>query len=104
MAESILKVPQSREVRVRLDIDADRIETVKLVVVPRANDLVEIDLERHVLGFIERAGQVFVALAGERLDRAEECGQSLLWDHAAAELVRKARIDQARADRVSLSA
>ncbi|GAB3802432.1 hypothetical protein GCM10028798_19560 [Humibacter antri] len=101
MAGNILKVTESREVHVRLDIDADRIETVSLVVVPRDNDLVEIDLERHVLGFIERAGQVFVALAGERLDRAEECGQSLLWDQAAAELIKKARLERTRA---SLSA
>ena len=60
MAESILKVTESREVRVRMDLDADRIETVNLVVVPRDNDLVEVDLERHVLGFIERIGRAHV--------------------------------------------
>lgn len=93
MVESILEVTESSEVRVRLDIDSDRVETVKLVVVPVRHDLVEVDLECQILGFIERAGAVFVALAGERLDKAEECGQSLLWDHAAAVLIRKARLE-----------
>jgi hypothetical protein len=74
-----------------MDIDADRIETVSLTVVPKEDELDEIDFERHILGYILRAGHVFVALVGERLDRAEECGQSLLWDRAAAELVRSAR-------------
>lgn len=87
MAESILA--PSREVRVRMGTDADRIETVKLLVVPRNIDLVEIDVEQHILGYIRRAGRVFVALAGERLDLAEECGESLLWDQAAADLVRR---------------
>jgi hypothetical protein len=94
MTESILAA--TREVRVRMSTDADRIETVKLLVVPRNLDLVEIDVEQHVLGYIRRAGRVFVALAGERLDVAQECGQSLLWDQAAADLVRSAVSGRAR--------
>jgi hypothetical protein len=78
-----------------MDLEANRTETVKLMVVPRSDDLEEIDADRHVLGYIHRAGRVFVALAGERLDRAEECGQSLLWDRAAADVVRRARLDGA---------
>ena len=91
MPQSILERTGPHDVRVRVDTDDDRIETVRLTVVPRDDELDEIDLERHILGYIQQAGHVFVALVGERLDRAEECGQSLLWDRAAADLVRSAR-------------
>ncbi len=47
----------------------------------------EIRVGDRVIGFIHRAGHTFVALAGARLDRAVECGQSLVWDTAAACLV-----------------
>lgn len=90
--QNILHPTASHEIHVRMATDADQIETVVLTVVPLEGELEEIDLDRHILGYIQQAGQVFVALVGERLDRAEECGQSLLWDKAAAELVRSARL------------
>lgn len=93
MSQSELIGDGSREVRVRLCIDADRIDTVTLKVVPRTCELDEIKVGCQLLGYIERVGHVFVALTGERLDRAEECGQSLLWDLAAAALVRQARLN-----------
>jgi hypothetical protein len=95
MSQGILKHAEPHPVHVRMDREADQIDTVSLMVVPRSDDLEEIDADRHVLGYIHQAGRVFVALAGERLDRAEECGQSLLWDKAAADLVRRARLDGA---------
>ena len=95
MLQNILDPTRPHEVHVRMVTDCDAIETVDLVVVPRDEELDEIDLDRHVLGYIQQAGRVFVALVGERLDRAEECGQSLLWDKAAADLVRSARLAEA---------
>lgn len=95
MSQGILEHAGPHPVHVRVGLESDRIETVNLMVVPRGDDLEEIDVDRNVLGYIHQAGKVFVALAGERLDRAEECGQSLLWDKAAADLVRRARLDGA---------
>jgi hypothetical protein len=42
-------------------------------------------------GFIERVGSVWVALAGTRLDRCVEVGQSTTFDRAAALLVEHRR-------------
>ncbi|MHB1234734.1 MAG: hypothetical protein ACYCZK_03565 [Microbacteriaceae bacterium] len=63
----------------------------EIVVLDLAVRSVEPDLDAircgdHTLGYIQRAGRVFVSLVGEREDRAEECGQYLLWDVAAARL------------------
>lgn len=38
----------------------------------------------HTLGFVERVGNVYVALHGTDLGRAVEVGQSLSWDVAVA--------------------
>lgn len=94
MSGGILDHAGPHAVHVRMGLESDRIETVRLMVVPKGDDFEEIDVDRRVLGYIHQAGNVFVALAGERLDRAEECGQSLLWDKAAADLVRRARLDR----------
>ncbi|MEO8907289.1 MAG: hypothetical protein ABI310_04345 [Microbacteriaceae bacterium] len=64
-----------------------RIKTIPIVVADVDDLNCEIRCQGQVLGFIHRAGRVFVALRGTRLDRAEECGQSLLWDIAAGKLV-----------------
>lgn len=95
MSPGTLEQPGPHPAHVRVGFESDRIEAVDVTVVPRDDDLEELDVDRQVLGYIYRAGKVFVALAGERLDRAEECGQSLLWDTAAADLVRQARHDGA---------
>ena len=94
-AQGILDRTDPDEDHVRLAARSDQLEAVELVVVHRDDELDEIDLDRRVLGYIQQAGSVYVALLGERLDRAEECGQSLLWERAAAYLVLNARPDRA---------
>jgi hypothetical protein len=63
------------------------IRTIQLTVVDLDDLTEEIRLDGQTIGFINRAGRIFVAQSGTRLDRAEECGQCLLWDKAAAILV-----------------
>lgn len=63
------------------------IRTIQLTVVDLDDLTEEIRLDGQTIGFINRAGRIFVAQSGTRLDRAEECGQCLLWDKAAATLV-----------------
>lgn len=48
-----------------------------------------VDIERYevrnqasVLGYVDVVGRVFVALAGERYDRATEIAQTLRFEHA----------------------
>jgi len=41
----------------------------------------------HSAGYIERVGSVWVALAGSRLDRCVEVGQSTTFDRAAELLI-----------------
>jgi hypothetical protein len=40
-------------------------------------DLYEVILDTHICGYIEVVGHVFVALVGDRYDRAVEVGQTL---------------------------
>lgn len=103
MSQSVLGDGR-RDVRVRLCVDADRIEAVRLKVVPRNSDLDEIRIGCLTLGYVERVGNVFVALIGERLDRAEECAQSLLWDVAAAALVRHTKRNDSSPASLALAA
>lgn len=63
------------------------IRTIQLTVVDLDDLTEEIRLDGQTIGFINRAGRIFVAQSGTRLDQAEECGQCLLWDKAAAILV-----------------
>lgn len=49
-----------------------------------AADLIEISASGSVLGFVEITNGVFVALAGERYDRAVEVAQALDLDRAVA--------------------
>lgn len=65
----------------------DGIRTIEPTGIPGDRMTEEFLLDGRVIGFIHHAGPVFVALAGARLDRAEECGQSLSWDRAVALLV-----------------
>lgn len=64
-----------------------RIRTIQLVVIDLDETTEEIRLDGRTIGFIGRAGAIFVAQTGTRLDRAEECGQCLVWDTAATILV-----------------
>lgn len=63
------------------------IRTIQLTVVDLEHVTDEICLDGQTIGFIGRAGGIFVAQSGIRLDRAEECGQCLFWDKAATILV-----------------
>jgi hypothetical protein len=64
-----------------------QLRTVQVDVIELDDLTEEIRLERHAIGLIARAGRIFVAQTGTRWDRAEECGQYLLWDKAAAIVV-----------------
>lgn len=65
----------------------DVVRMIALTVIDLDDADQEIRVNGQVIGFIHTAGRVFVALTGTRTDRAEECGQSLLWDCAAETLV-----------------
>ena len=60
----------------------DITEARALAVFRVAPEIEEVTLDTWPVGYIERVGHVFVALAGAHLDRAVECGQSV--DHDAA--------------------
>ena len=87
--DKTLQDPASSAVTVplRLEWSDDVIRVIPLTVLDLGNVVQEIRLNAQVIGFIHRADHIFVALSGARRDRAEECGQSLLWDKAAATLV-----------------
>lgn len=76
-----------RLVTVRMVDPHDRIVPIRLLVRPAGPDLDEIRYLDHTVGYVQRAHRTFVALIGSRADRAEECGQYLLWDLAATRLV-----------------
>ena len=44
--------------------------------------------ETDTLGFVQRVGNVFVALSGDNLGHAVEVGQSLSWDQAVEMVLR----------------
>jgi hypothetical protein len=52
-------------------------------------DLYAVLATRETMGFVERVGNVFVALHGPDLARAVEVGQSLSWDQCVG-MVRRA--------------
>ncbi|MBU1589033.1 MAG: hypothetical protein KKH51_13980 [Actinobacteria bacterium] len=54
--------------------------------------LVQVCVGESVVGFIETAGVVFVALHGSRYDRAVEVAQSLAFDVAVAALLAHVRV------------
>ena len=54
-----------------------------------------------VVGFVEAAGPVFVALHGPRYDRAVEVSQSLAFDVAAAGLLEHVRVVAALSDELA---
>jgi hypothetical protein len=56
------------------------------------DELVEVCIGQTVVGFVETAGIVFVALHGSRYDRAVEVAQSLTFDVAAAALLSHVRV------------
>ena len=55
-------------------------------------ELVEVCVGNTVVGYVETAGIVFVALHGSRYDRAVEVAQSLTFDVAAAALLSHVRV------------
>jgi len=48
------------------------------------NDIYVVLAAAQTMGFVERVGNVYVALEGPDLARACEVGQSLSWDEAVA--------------------
>ena len=71
----------------------DEIVTIELLVRRVDADLDEIRWADRTVGYVQRAGRIFVALIGARADRAEECGQYLLWDFAAIGLLSSDRAE-----------
>lgn len=65
----------------------DETRVIRLTTIRHDDQTEEIRLDGKVIGFVHRAGLIFVALIGSRLDRALECAQSVMWDGAAAELI-----------------
>ncbi len=63
------------------------VRTVRVTTSIRDDLTQEISVDGRVIGFIQLAGPVFVALLGARSDRAVECKQSRSWNMAAAQLV-----------------
>ncbi|MBN9239493.1 MAG: hypothetical protein J0J03_07435 [Leifsonia sp.] len=57
-----------------------------------SDTLVQVCVGEVVVGFVESAGPVFVALHGVRYDVAVEVAQSLVFDVAAAALLSHARV------------
>lgn len=80
-------VPRAATVPMALTPVDDVVRMIALTVVELDDAVQEISVNGQVIGFIHTAGRVFVALTGTRTDRAEECGQSLLWDCVAESLV-----------------
>ncbi|GAB3388444.1 hypothetical protein GCM10027568_09460 [Humibacter soli] len=78
---------EEQSVTLRVVDDLTGIETINLVLVTVDGDLDEVRNDGGTIGYIRHVGRLFVALHGSRRDRAEECGQFSLWDHAAQSLV-----------------
>ena len=66
-----------------------------------SEDLVQVTVGSTVVGFVESAGPVFVALHGPRYDRAVEVSQSLAFDVAAAGLLEHVRVVAALSDELA---
>lgn len=82
--------PVQQNVSIRVVNDQGDVELVDLWVTEIDDEVERVDARHGTIGYIHRVGNIFVALAGDRTDRAEECGQFALWDHAAGELVHHA--------------
>jgi hypothetical protein len=75
----VLLSPAARGVRSVPTVREQRSEsTIALV----TDDIYSVMTERETLGFVQKVGTVYVALAGDVLSHAVEVGQSLSWDRA----------------------
>jgi hypothetical protein len=54
------------------------------------DDLYAIRRAKHLVGFVQRVGNVFVALSGKTYSHAVEVGQSLSFDNSVAMVRRSA--------------
>ncbi|HEY5223509.1 MAG TPA: hypothetical protein VIJ18_10755 [Microbacteriaceae bacterium] len=79
-----------RTVWLRLFGHNDELQLVPLNVARVCDDTEAIRQGGRVIGYIRHVDRIFVALVGARLDRAEECGQSPLWDYAATRVLQEA--------------
>lgn len=66
-----------------------------------SDELVQVCVGETVVGFVESAGPVFVALYGPRYDRAVEVAQSLAFDVAVAGLLAHVRVVARVADELA---
>ncbi|MET4706007.1 hypothetical protein [Frigoribacterium sp. UYMn621] len=99
LVEADLGFPQTeglREVPLRVDTVPlpvgsfyGQMQTIQIEVFDLNELTEEIVLAGNTIGFISRVCPIFVAETGSRVDRAEECGQFLVWDSAAALLISK---------------
>lgn len=71
----------------RVTDQQDRTSQVPVVVRKIADDVDEVSRMGRTIGYIERVPPLFVALEGSRLDTAEECAQSQLWNSAISRLL-----------------
>lgn len=78
---TISETRETKQVRPRTAIEEPVIALVR-------NDVYAVMSNRDTMGFVERVGNVFVALDGPDFSRACEIGQSLSWDEAVL-LVRR---------------
>ena len=63
----------------------------EVVVSPLKDGVYEVSFEGQVLGFVERAGTVFVALMGRTTACACEVGQSLSWETSVRMVLQASR-------------
>lgn len=69
-----------------------------------SDELVQVSIGNAVVGFVESAGPVFVALYGERYARAVEVTQSLAFDVAAAGLLAHVRVVSSLSEELAMPA
>ncbi|WP_157487732.1 hypothetical protein [Leifsonia sp. Root112D2] len=90
--DRVAGIDDVHRVSVRVVNAKDEVESMNLDVNRIGPGYYKIQHNHVVIGYIQRAGHLFVALGGTRSDRAEEWGQYLIWDHAAAKLLRQSSL------------
>jgi hypothetical protein len=81
------EVTTGRAVPLRIAHDTTEVEIISLTILPIDTDLDEVRCDGNTIGFVRHVDRIFVALVGNRRDRAEEHGQFFLWDFAAQQIV-----------------
>jgi len=79
--------PEGRVLWLHVADQQDGPGEVPILVRTIADGVDEVSSTGRTIGYIERVPPLFVALEGSRLDTAEECAQSQLWNRAAVRLL-----------------